>query len=240
MSKHEILNNVDHKNLRVLTQPSAYPGNNIMCVLAMPSEFRDLQAEYPIFLHKDEASGRFLPMAMLGLEKNENLYLGDKGWNAAYLPLMIARGPFLIGFQESGSGTERQKKMVISIDVDDSRVSESAGEPLFQPFGGNSNYTDHIAEVLQRIDQGQAEIQQFCEALQRHDLIEPFSLDIKLDNDVQHKMEGFYTLNEEKLAALDGDTLSEFSRAGILQAAYMILASFSSIRNLVNFKNARV
>ena len=235
MSKHEILNNVDHKTLRVDTRPQVFSGNQLMCVLAIPSEFRDLQGEYPIFLHRDENSGRLLPMVMLGLEKGENLYLGENGWNASYLPLMVARGPFLIGFQQSGD----EKSKVISIDVEDSRVNDSKGEPLFQPFGGNSDYTDHVAQVLQRIDQGQAEIQRLGEALDRYELVEPFSLDIKLDSGVQHKMEGFYTIHEERLASLDGDTLSELSRSGILQAAYMMIASLSNIRVLVNFKNAK-
>jgi SapC len=239
MSKHEILNNVDHKALRVDTRPQEYPGNKLMCVLAIPSEFRDLQGEYPIFLHRDEASGRFLPMAMLGLEKDENLYLGQNGWNASYLPLMIARGPFLIGFQQSSAGESGEKSRVISIDVEDSRVNDTTGEPLFQPFGGNSSYTDHVAQVLQRIDQGQADIQRLGEALHSHDLVEPFSLDIKLDNGVQHKMEGFYAIHEERLAALEGDVLSELSQSGVLQAAYMMIASLSNIRVLVNFKNAR-
>ena len=107
MSNQQILNNIDHKDLRVDTRHAHFPGNNVMCVLAIPSEFRDLQAEYPIFLHRDEASGRFMPMAMFGLQRDENLYLKRGHWQADYIPLMVQRGPFLIGFQgEEGAGPE--------------------------------------------------------------------------------------------------------------------------------------
>lgn len=235
MSRHEILNNVDHKDLRVSTRYSAYPGNNIMCCQAIPGEFRDLQAEYVIFLHRDNASGKTMPVVMLGLQRDENLYLGDSGWQASYIPLMIERGPFLIGFQPQGDGG---KTRVISIDMDDPRVNRAEGEPVFQPFGGNTAYTDRIADVLSRIDEGQADIEQLCQALDEHDLIEPFSLDLQLSDGTKHKLTGFHTIHEERLACLDGETLADLSRRGILQAAYMMIASIPNIRRLVEFKNA--
>ena len=65
MTKHAILNNAEHRDLRVQTGHSAAYGDAMMCTLAIPSEFRNLQADYPIFLHQDSASGKFMPMVML-------------------------------------------------------------------------------------------------------------------------------------------------------------------------------
>ncbi len=64
MAKHAILNPVEHKALRVQTGYGAEYGDDVMCVLAIPSEFRSLQADYPIFLHWDGASRKYLPMAI--------------------------------------------------------------------------------------------------------------------------------------------------------------------------------
>lgn len=239
MSNHAMLNNIDHKGLRVQAGQGAKFGDNIMCTLAIPSEFRNLQADYPIFFHKNEETGKYLPMVMFGFQEGENLYLDDRSWDASYIPLMMQRGPFLIGFQDVAEGSATHRKMVISIDMDSPRLSSTEGEPLFQPFGGHSEYTERIIGVLQEIDQGQAAIEALVSALLEQDLLEPFTLDVKLDSGAKRSLVGFHTIHEEKLAALDGEVLADFSRRGILQASYMVVASMANIGKLIKLKNQR-
>lgn len=238
MANHAMLNADDHRDLRVQTAHGAEYGDKVMCTLAIPSEFRNLQADYPIFFHRNEETGKYLPMAMFGFEKDENLYLENGVWNAIYIPLMIQRGPFLIGFQGQGPVAGESRKMVVSIDMDNPRVG-TEGEPLFQPFGGNSEYLDKVIEALKEIDQGQAAIAAFTSALLQHNLIEPFSLDITLENKNKHQLQGFFTIHEERLANLDAEVLADFSRRGILQAAYMMIASMANIGRLISLKNRR-
>ncbi len=235
MTNHVILNNVAHRDLRVKPGFSAEYGDDLMCTLAIPSEFRNLTADYPIFFHRDADTGQFLPMAMFGFQQWENLFLENGRWDAAYVPLMMRRGPFLIGLQKGQGGGEN---MVISIDLDDPRVGDE-GEPLFTPFGDNSDYLDAIVEIMQSVDQGQAEINAFTAALLEHDLIEPFSLDVTLNNGEQHRLEGFHTINESRLGSLDGDQLAHLGRHGYLHAAYMMLASMANIPSLIMRRNRR-
>ena len=93
--------------------------------------------------------------------------------------------------------------------------------------------------ILQEIDQGQAAIDELNHALVSHDLVEPFSLDVRLNNGESRRLEGFYTIHEERLSALDADVLADFSRRGILHAAYMQLASMSNIPRLIQLRNQR-
>ena len=238
MTKHMMLNELEHRELRVHTGHGADYGDNVMCVLAMPSEFRSLVADYPIFLHKDETTAKYLPMAMFGFQVGENLFLEGDSWRATYVPLMIQRGPFLIGFQDGEPGLNTERSMVVSIDMDNPRVGEQ-GELLFQPFGGNSEYMEQIIQVLQLIDQGQAAIDAFHHAMVEHELVEPFTLDVRLNSGGSHRLEGFYTINEERLAGLEAEVLTDFSRRGILHGAYMVLASMSNIPRLIDLKNRR-
>ena len=240
MTNHAILNEIDHKDLRVDIGHGAHLGDDIMCTLAIPSEFRSLQADYPIFFHRNDETGKYLPMVMFGFQKGENLYLNEDRWSAIYIPLMINRGPFLIGFQEFVKNGVTQKKMVISIDMDNPRVGSAGGEPLFQPFGGTSAYTEQITEVLQEIERGQAMIEELVDALLEHDLLEPLTLNIELNNGAKHSLQGFHTIPEEKLAELDGQVLADFSRRGILQAAYMVVASMTNIAKMIDLKNRRL
>ena len=107
MTRHVMLNNIAHKDLRVITRYGAEFGDNVGTVMTVPTEFADVQREYPIFFRKDANTGEFMSVALLGFSKDENLFLDERGgWNAAYVPGIIARGPFLIGFQERQEGGE--------------------------------------------------------------------------------------------------------------------------------------
>src|SRR4051812_11367909 len=96
MAQHAILNNVEHKHLRVITDRGAEYGDAVMSALTFPAEFRDLQAYYPIVFSRDE-DGTFTPLALFGFEQGENLFLGPDGWDAPVIPLTVERQPFLIG-----------------------------------------------------------------------------------------------------------------------------------------------
>lgn len=239
MANHAMLNNVDHKDLRVATGRGADLGDDVMYTLALPCEFRSITADYPILFHRNGETGKYVPVVMFGFERGENLFLEGNQWHATYIPLMIQRGPFLIGFQGVAENDSTRKKMVISIDMDNPRVGASDGEPLFQPFGGNSEYTDQIVDVLQEIESGRVMMEEFVDALLEHDLLEPVTLDVELDSGAKHSLRGFHTVHEERLAALDGVVLADFSRRGILQACYLVVASMANIGRLIQLKNKR-
>jgi hypothetical protein len=153
MPNYELLNNIDHKNVKVITERSARYGDNVHYVLTFPTEFRRLQSCYPIFFQKNANTGKFFPLALLGFEEGENLFLTENGWEANYIPLMIQRNPFLIGYQEDLESPEG-KRPVVSIDMDSPRVSEAEGEPVFLPHGGTSDFLTTMTDVLDDIQVG--------------------------------------------------------------------------------------
>ena len=237
MTNHVILNNIEHKDIKVIRDRSAQFGDNVMGVPIITREFRDAQNDFPIFFHQDSPEGKLMPFAMFGLVRDENLFLDERGWNANYIPLVMETGPFLIGFQQKSDG---DKGLVISLDLDHPRVSYTEGEALFLPHGGNSKYIERVSQVLNTIHEGQAATEGFVDAMLDHDLIEPFALNVDLDDGSKNRLEGFHTVHEEKLTQLDGEVLAEFSQKGYLQCAYMVVASLSNIRKLIQKKNEQL
>ena len=239
MPTYELLNNVDHKDVRVITDRSAVYGDNVHFVTTFPLEFRRVQGCYPIFFQKDANTGEFFPLALFGFEAGENLFLSDEGWDANYLPLMIRRQPFVIGHQqdsEAPSGT----KMVVSLDMDSPRVSKEQGEALFLPHGGNSDFLAAMTAVLEDIKIGHQINEAFVKALVDHDLIESVSMEIELNDGSKRQLLGLYTINEEKLAQLDAEALDSLHRKQFLLHIYMVLASHASFRTLIDKKNAQL
>jgi len=240
MARYELLNNVTHKDLRVITGFGRQFGDDIGMVLAFPSEYAELQREYPIFFRKEGDTGQWQSVALLGFEQHENLFLQDGRWNAAYLPGAVAKGPFLIGFQEQRIDGELRKEPVMHVDLEHPRVSSSEGEPVFLLHGGNSPYLQHIADVLRGIRDGVEFGSAMFAAFDSMALIQPVSLDVQLDDKHRVNVNGLYGIDREKLAALDAESLQRLNQAGFLEGAYLVLASLHNMRRLMAEKQRRL
>lgn len=231
MTNNVLLNNVDHKDLRIITTRSAQYGDDVMYAITFPSEFRNIQAHYPIVFRKN-AQGQLEPIALLGFQERQNLFLTQRGWDATYIPLTIERLPFLIGFSAD-------KQPMVHVDLDSPRISRTEGEPVFREYGGNTEFLERMSSVLLAIHQGIAGVQPFVAALLEHELLESFVLDVQLANGSQNRLAGFYTINEERLLNLNGAVLERFNRAGYLQSIHMVIASQSQFRALIERMNER-
>jgi hypothetical protein len=240
MARHAMLNNVTHKDLRVVTRFGAQFGDNVGTVVTVPTEYADVQREYPIFFRKDSNTGEYQSIALLGFSKDENLFLEEGRWNAGYVPGMIVKGPFLIGFQEQDIDGETRKEPVIHVDLDHPRVSNSEGEPVFLPQGGNSPYLEHIAAVLRGLRAGLEVSNAMFAAFTALDLIEPVKLEIKLTSEDGYSLVGLHTINQQKLASLDGKALENLNKAGFLHGAFLVASSMNNVKKLMGMKQRRL
>ncbi|HEX5055887.1 MAG TPA: SapC family protein [Gammaproteobacteria bacterium] len=240
MTRHVALNNIEHKNLKVIPRYTAEFGAANNCVLTFPTEYGDVQREYPIVFRKDQQTGDYQSIALLGFTKGENLFLDGAGWNASYIPGIIARGPFLIGFQERESDGELRKEPVIHVDLDDPRVNEKEGMALFLRHGGNTPFLQRMALVLRAIHDGMTATKEMFTAFESYGLVEPVNLEVEVHRDEQYNLMGLYTINPGKLNQLDGDALEKLNKPGFLQAAFMVTASLTNMKKLIEMKRRRI
>ena len=210
-----------------------------MHAMTFPEEFRDVQACYPIYFCKDPQEDSFYPVALFGFEHNENLFLADEKWNARYIPMMIRRNPFLIGFQKD-SDYKEGKKPVISIDMDSSRVNEQEGQKLFDNQGNITDYLQKTMSLLENIHRGHEHNKGLSDILIVNDLLEAFTLEVTLSDSNTNTLSGFYTIDEKKLYELSSEILGELNRHGYLQPIFMAVASQSRVSALLDKKNQRI
>jgi hypothetical protein len=126
---------------------------------------------------------------------------------------------------------------MVSIDLDNPRVSETEGQALFQEHGGTSELLQKTTGNLELIHQASEHSEKFVSALIEHDLLESFTLNIELIDGSSNQLLGFYTLNEDSLRQLSGTTLGRLNEQGFLQPIFMALASQTRIRALIERKN---
>jgi hypothetical protein len=239
MANYQLLNNIDHKDLRIIIDRSAEYGDDVWYATTFPEEFRHVQRHYPIFFTRNPDSGEIHALAMFGVEEGENLFLDERGWEAGYIPLDIVRKPFLIGFQDQQGQGGASREPVITVDMDSPRVSTGRGEAVFLEHGGNSPYIEQVGSILKALHQGLRRSGPFYDVLAELDLLESFVVDVQLKDGSEHRMTGFHTINEDRLKALDGEQLAMLSQRGYLEAIYMVIASMSHLPDLIDRKNAR-
>lgn len=227
----QLLNNIQHKDLRVITQRGAQWGDDIMSAPVTVDEFRKLQAHYPIVFQPD-GKGGFAPAALFGLQEGENLFLNEQGWDADYLPLSVQRLPFSIGIADD--------ELRMMVDMDSKRVSLGAeGEAVFLPHGGTTDFTENANSVLRTLHEGLEATTDFIQTLMKYELLESFVLDVERPDGSHGQLAGYYILQEERLAALDASTVGLLHQADYLQPIYMAIASLSNFTKLIKRHLAR-
>lgn len=228
MTRYVKLDNVDHADLMVAIRHGAAHGDAVNQILVFPTEFEQLQRDFPILFRRDPQAGLYA-VALLGLDLDENLFLGPDGWTSGYVPAVQQRGPFAV----AGEPGE------LLVDLDDPRVGVADGEPLFLRHGGAAPYLKHIGNVMDAVRQGAESAAPFFAALEREDLVRAVALDIALDDDNSYRIAEVFTVDEAKLAALSGAALERLHAGGMLRAATMAAASLANVARLIALKNAR-
>lgn len=237
MKDFQPLNFEHHKNLNYTEKYGDEHGHQVGAVMILPNEFAEVQREYPILFRKDPETGGFFPVALLGLEEHENLFLeNNSNWNARYIPLSVRKGPFLVGFQQQ----ESEKKLVVYIDINDTRVQKDKVPLLFNGDGTGNKVLNDIRNVLAALHEGAEQLVPMVESFLKYDLLEQVIIEIDLLNGSVIKFDAGYTVNIDKLFALKSDAILELHNTGYLSLAYNVAHSVNNMQRLIDIKNSRM
>ena len=233
MPNHVMLDNVNHKNLKINPQRSADLGDAVRVAKVIPNELRLLSCEYGMFFSKDVNTGKYLLIAILGFDEGENLYLSQEGWSASNIPMDIQRQPFLVGETER----EGDREPVVFVDLDSKRISETDGEPVFLELGGVSPYLEKMTSILMEMTTGASHTESLVNSLLELDLLEPVQLDVEFADGQKRNFSGLYTIHEENLRGLSSDALDALHKQGFLDYCYYLMASHGNMAKLIKKKN---
>ncbi|WBH15528.1 SapC family protein [Sphingomonas radiodurans] len=229
------INNVDHADLRVKPLAGGEFGDAVNQALVFPAEFEELQREFAIVFRRRET--QLQAFALLGLDRDENLFLADDRWTSRYTPASHRRGPFSIGMTRPAAGEPTGDPM-IHVDLDDPRVGDSDGLPLFLEHGGNAPYLDHMSGVLRLLYAEMGSAPAVYAALDDANLLTPVALTIDVSEDRRYTVPDVLVVDVERLAALSGEPLERLHRSGLLRLATLALASLGNVQLLIARKRA--
>jgi hypothetical protein len=232
-----LVNNIDHADLKVAIRAGAAFGDSVNQMPIFPAEFEEAQRHFPIIFRKgDEGMQAY---ALLGLDRDENLFLENDRWSSAYVPASTRRGPFSMSVTRPQVEGEEPGEPMIHVDLDDPRVGADDGFPLFLEHGGNAPYLDHIASVLRIIYEGLTGGTQVYDAFEQNGLLQPVVMNIQLHDEKVYDLPDLFVIDQQALADLSGEPLEALHRTGLLRAATMAASSLSNVARLIDLKNKR-
>jgi len=219
-----------HQTKRIKSIDSFSFAKNIHMVSVMVHEFPRSSSIYPIVFLEDPEIKEFRPMALLGLEVQENVFVKPDGsWNASYIPAIIRRYPFAL------ARTDKEDQFTICIDEGSELVNENEGQPLFLEDGSIGRVLEQVKEYLRSLQQMEQVTKQFCQFLKDKYMFTPLNMQVREANTVKN-VTGAYAIHEEKLNNLSDDEFIEFRHKNYLPAIYNHLSSLAQIDRLVQYR----
>ena len=199
------------------------------CVYVAGVEFPLIAKEYPIVFAAGEDDS-IVPVALLGLQDGNNLFLDDKGqWQAPYVPAYVRRYPFILAADPQGVN--------FTVCIDESYTGFNTareGERLLDAEGKHGPLLERSVEFLKEY-QGHVQITvAFCKRLSELQILEGAQANVRTDSGESFSLSGFKCVNREKFKALDGDDFSELVKSDYMDLIYAHLHSMANLQLLVN------
>jgi hypothetical protein len=200
-------------------------------------EFVEACKDYPVvWVHAgkgDDGKPQVAPIAVFGLLAGQNLCIDAQAWRVRYVPAMLRVYPFAMA---RTSPTE----MVLCIDEDWKGFSNDAGEALFAPDGTPTEFTQNIKGQLEQLELDVDRTRLVGARLMDKGLLREMRFDSTLPDGSKVTLDGFLTIDDEKLAKLSDAEVLDFARNGILGLIHAHQISMSNMGRLAEWHAQRV
>jgi len=218
-----------HDQTKAVNDTLPYP--NLEKMISVPlgiAEFYEACKDYPILFTKNQ-EGDWLAIALLGFN-DKNVYLDEnrRFKKGKYIPAFLRRYPFVLVQNEGQEG--------FSLGIEEEALEElnasNQHRALFKDDKTPSDLTKNTLDFLVRF---QGELQA-CNALLKEfetwELLVAQSANVLDEEGKTHTLNGFFTINEEKLNHLSEKKKLDMCKKGATPFMTAHLISLSNIRRL--------
>jgi hypothetical protein len=193
-------------------------------------EFARAAASYPVVFLEDKQNDSYRPVALLGLDAGQNLFVDAQGqWSASYIPAIIRRYPFALV-----KATDADQ-YIVCVDEASALLNDSEGAALFDEAGEPTQVIENVKRYLGELQQMDQITGDFSSFLVQNNLLTPLNMRVNTDNQVRN-ITGCHVINEERLNNFSDAKFLELRQKGYLPAIYSHLISLSQIERLASLK----
>jgi hypothetical protein len=228
------LNSEVHRDLKFdTTQVNFGFSRNTMAVLIAGTEFAEASRDYPIVFIRGQDQ-QLRPMVLLGVRKDENLFVDDAGkWNAAYVPAFVRRYPFVLA-----EGAQ-PGQLLVCIDEKCAALNSEIGELLIDANGQSQPFMNDVLQFLQNFQQEFAKTEALTKQLDELGLFVQQAVRFDAADGDAFQLTDFLMIDEGKFNQIEDAKLPGLFRSGALGLAYLHLASMGNMHKLLGLVNSR-
>lgn len=221
------LNKNEHNKLKIKSSTGDFSfAAKTNSVILAGVEFSEAAKVYPIVFA--EVGEAMVPVALLGLRNEENLFVDADGkWDARYIPAFVRRYPFVL------AETGEQNQRMVCIDEGFAGFNKKEGEALFD----GEEPTPILQQAIDFLEEYQRQYlrtEQFMKRLKDLDLLMSLNAKVDLADGQQFALTGLHVVDEKKLLGLSDEDALAFFRSGELAWVYCHLASLGSLGGMID------
>ncbi|ABV86426.1 SapC family protein [Shewanella pealeana] len=198
-------------------------------------EFHQLATEFPLVFVKNSETGQFIPVAMMGVKNDLNLYCQTSEWPAMIKPKGFNNAPLSLV-----KTSQESDNVLICVDTASplvTEVSENA-QRLFNDDKEQSDYLKKRTQALLEIAAFNEQTGNICQLLASKSLFTAKQLTIKLAESQQPiNIDGIYVVDEQALNQLSNEEFLSLKENGLLPLIYAHLVSLQQISRLIEKQN---
>jgi hypothetical protein len=223
----QIINQEQHKT-KALKEINALPQTKGM--ISSPigfNEFYEACRDYPIFFAKD-SEGKWFATALLGYKDN-NLFVDAEGkWKpGCYIPAFIRRYPFILVKTDDENLT-----LAVETDAIEDVSEANKQRAFFNEDNSASELSKGAMNFLLELNSVAQGTSEFIKELENWELLEERTANIVDKEGATHVINGFFTVNEEKMAHLSDKKRADICKKGAIQLITAHLISLGNIKRM--------
>jgi hypothetical protein len=216
-----------HSNYKTRTADTAPWLSQAHAIPLTIDEFVIAQRHFPIVFSAGEVP---VPLALMGLNENVNVFVDDEGklLGEAYLPAYVRRYPFMLARLAPDA-----QELSLCFDPTSGLIGDfPEGDALFDD-GKPSETTNNVLKFCEEFELSAQRTVAFMAELKTSELLMDGEVTIQPPGAGQPFVyRGFQMINEEKLREVDGDELKRMNQNGMLPLILAHLFSMSIVRDI--------
>lgn len=226
------LDRVKHRDLKLdLNARDLTAVNALNAFFVAGTEFSDACKEFPVVwvAAGTGADGKpqVAPIAVFGLQQGKNLCTDANGWRTRYVPAVLRLYPFALA-------RVAPTEMVVCIDESWGGFG-SQGQAMFKDDGEPSDFTLNVQKQLETFEQEVERTRLAGAVLVDKGLLRDMRFDATLPDGSKLTVDGFLTVDEDKLGKLSDAELVALNRNGLMGLIHAHQISLGNMARLVEW-----
>lgn len=227
-SQITLLEQAKHSELKIKASDFSHVADQHIVPVTL-HEIGRAATEYPIVFVKNNETGEFQSVAMLGLKPGQNLSVKDGKWLGLYIPAVVRDYPLGLVLNP-----EVKDKVWIGIREEANEVSKEEGEALFDGENETPYLEARKKALITHFEQDQA-TRGILGFLAEKELLISQTLTVDVAGE-KRNINGLYLIDEQKLNALSDEDFLALKQRGLLGPIFGHLGSLNQVNRLARME----